>query len=147
MNKVRRPPGLSEPGAPARVPFAVATSTVMARTTGGLYAMGGILGTTLSILMPHDGPGNRGVVAVAAFGAICFGAGLAVLGDRVRPRTHQVLVGVGTILITIACHQSTSPIAALALASFYVFAACDASFFFSWPVSYTHLTLPTNREV
>ncbi|MBJ8348540.1 bifunctional diguanylate cyclase/phosphodiesterase [Antrihabitans sp. YC2-6] len=104
----------------------------MARTTGGLYAMGGILGTTLSILMPHDGPGNRGVVAVAAFGAICFGAGLAVLGDRVRPRTHQVLVGVGTILITIACHQSTSPIAALALASFYVFAACDASFFFSW---------------
>ncbi|MFH5208413.1 putative bifunctional diguanylate cyclase/phosphodiesterase [Antrihabitans sp. NCIMB 15449] len=129
---MRRTQRLGEAGAPARVPFALATSTVMARTTGGLFAMGGILGTVLSVLMPHDGPGNRLVVAVAAFGAVCFGLGLVVIGDRVRPSTHQILVVFGTILITVAVHQSTSNAAALSLASCYVFVACDSSFFFSW---------------
>ena len=132
VSSVRRHQVLDDAGAPARVPFALATSPVMARTTGGLFVMGGVLGMTLAILMPHEGPGNRVVVAIVAIGALVFGIGLAVIGDLVHPRTHQLLVPLGTILISATIQQSTSNTAALALASFYVFVACDSSFFFSW---------------
>ena len=60
----------------------------MARTTGGLYVMGGVLGTAVAILMPNDVPGNRGIVAIAALSAVLFGGGLAVVGDRLTPLTR-----------------------------------------------------------
>lgn len=113
----------------ARSPLA--TSTVMARTTGGLFLLGGLLGLFVTTQMP-DGPGNLAIVYGAAIAAVVFGALLLVWGERIPPRYHEGLVVVGSILITLAIYQSTGPIAALSLASFYVFVACDASFFFTW---------------
>ncbi|KAA0017096.1 bifunctional diguanylate cyclase/phosphodiesterase [Antrihabitans cavernicola] len=104
---------------------------VMARTTGGLFLLGGLLGFVVTTQMPA-GPGNLMVVYGAAVASILFGIVLLIWGELLPPRYHQGLVGIATILISIAIYQSTSAIAALSLASFYVFIACDASFFFTW---------------
>ena len=40
---------------------------------------------------------------------------------------------IGTLMVTVAIYESTSPIVAMALASAYVAVACEAAFFFSWP--------------
>ncbi len=114
-----------------RAPSALATSTVMARTTGALFLMGGLLGVWITALMP-EGPGNLIIVSAAALASVLFGIGLLIWGDRLHLRSHQALVTVATLLITIAIAQSTSNTAALSLATFYVFIACDAAFFFSW---------------
>ncbi|MFC7447275.1 putative bifunctional diguanylate cyclase/phosphodiesterase [Rhodococcus daqingensis] len=132
-------PGLrGEVAARARMPSALTTPTVMARTTGGFFLIGGLLGLTLTALMP-DGPGNLAVVYGSAVAAVCFGVGVLVWGERLEPSFYHPLVAVATVLISVAMYESTSSIAAVSLASFYVFIACDASFFFSWPMAAGHM--------
>ena len=117
----------------------LATSEVMAPTIGGLFLGGGLLGAAVTTQMPqgpHDSAivyGNAAVVYSLAGVAILVGVSLLLWGDRLRSSHHQVLVCVGTLMITVAIHESTSPIVAMALASAYVAVACEAAFFFSWP--------------
>jgi diguanylate cyclase (GGDEF)-like protein len=124
----------------------LATRTVMARTTGGLFLVGGVLAAVTP--QPPRGPdvsaigyGNAAVVYGLAAVAMVVGVSVQLWGDRLRPSHHHVLVCLGCLLITLAIHESTSSVAALALASVYVFVACDAAFFFSWPTAAGHVAL------
>jgi diguanylate cyclase (GGDEF)-like protein len=111
----------------------------MAPTIGGLFLGGGLLGAAVTTQMPqrpHDSAivyGNAAVVYGLAVVAMVVGASLLLWRDRLLPSHHHVLVCMGTLMITAAIYESTSPIAAVALASAYVAVACDAAFFFSWP--------------
>lgn len=87
-----------------------------------------------------EGPGNLIIVSAAALASVLFGIGLLLWGDRLNLRSHQALVTVATLLITVAIAQSTSNTAALSLASFYVFIACDAAFFFTWMMAAAQIT-------
>jgi len=58
----------------ARVRSVVATSTVMALTTGGLFFVSGSLSLLLATQMP-DGPGNLTVVYALSGAAVLVGIG------------------------------------------------------------------------
>ncbi|MFH5208414.1 putative bifunctional diguanylate cyclase/phosphodiesterase [Antrihabitans sp. NCIMB 15449] len=113
-------------------PSTLILPSLMSRTAGGLYLFGGILGTTVTILMPNETSGNRLIVGSVGASALIIGAALLILGRRVDPRTHPVLILSATVLLTVGIVNATSSIAALGFASLYVAIICDAAFFFSW---------------
>src|SRR5690606_24003728 len=45
------------------------------------------------------------------------------------------------VLVTIAVHSFPNTVAAITLASFYVFVACDAALFFAWTQAAAHIAL------
>ncbi len=110
----------------------------MARTTGCLFLLGGLLGVAITTQMPA-GPGNLVIVYAAALSAVGFGAALLRWGDELSPGFHQLLIFVATCLITVAVHEATDNFAALSIATFYVLIACDAAFFFTVPAAALHL--------
>jgi diguanylate cyclase (GGDEF)-like protein len=122
----------------ARARSVLATSTVMALTTGGLFLVGGSLGVLLATQMP-GGPGELFVVYGIAIAAVLVGIGLLAWGHQLRPIHHHVLVAGGTIMLTVAIYESTSPIAAVALASLYISTAIDACVFFTWTLAAVHV--------
>jgi diguanylate cyclase (GGDEF)-like protein len=124
--------------APARAQSVLATSTVMAYTTGALYFVSGSLGVIVATTMP-SGPGNVSVVYGIAGVATLMGISLVVWGRHLRPVHHHALAATGTALLTIAIYESTSAIAAVALSSLYVSAAVDVCVFFSWTLAAAHM--------
>ena len=110
---------------------AVATPSLMAKTTGGLFLAGGSLATVVTAQMPA---GSSGVVVMctAALIGVCVGAVLLVYGERLRPCSYQLFIVIATTLITVAIYSAPSDTAALAIASFYILVACDAFAFFGW---------------
>ncbi|TSD94418.1 EAL domain-containing protein [Skermania sp. ID1734] len=119
-----------KPNGAKRSQPAVATSAVMARTTGALFLIGGLLGFAITLLMPQE-LGRLLPVYGALIVTVGCGAVLLARGAEMPPRYHLAFVGVATLLITVAVASLTSPVAALAVATFYVFIACDAAFFFT----------------
>jgi diguanylate cyclase (GGDEF)-like protein len=103
----------------------------MAYTTGALFAVSGTLGVVIATRMP-PGPGSMTVVYGVAAAAIFVGVSLVVWGHQLRSVHHQVLAAMGTVMLTIAIYESTSPIAAVALASLYISVAIDVCVFFGW---------------
>jgi diguanylate cyclase (GGDEF)-like protein len=103
----------------------------MAYTTGALFVVSGILGVVVAARMP-PGPGSMTVVYGVAAAAILVGVSLGVWGHQLRPVHHHVLAAMGTVMLTIAIYESTSPIAAVALASLYISVAIDVCVFFGW---------------
>jgi diguanylate cyclase (GGDEF)-like protein len=122
----------------ARARSVVATSSVMALTTGGLFFVSGSLGVMLASQMP-DGPGNVAVVYGVAGAAVLVGIGVAVWGHELGPSHHHALAASGTIMLTITIYESTSPVAAVALTSLYISVAIDVCVFFSWKLAAAHV--------
>lgn len=119
---------------------------VMSRTTGAFYVMGGILGLLVTALAPtqvlHPGDeGNRMLVGSAAAVALLLGMSLLGWGPRMPHWLHHVYVVLATVLVTIAVHSFPNTVAAITLASFYVFVACDAALFFAWTQAAAHIAL------
>jgi hypothetical protein len=122
----------------ARGRSVLATSTVMAVTTGALFFVSGSLGVVLATQMP-DGPGGVSIVFTLAGMAALIGIGLMAWGHQLRPTHHHALLAMGTIMLTIAIYESTSPIAAVAFASLYISVAIDACVFFTWKLAAVHV--------
>jgi diguanylate cyclase (GGDEF)-like protein len=110
----------------------------MAYTTGVLYFVGGSLGVVVATRMP-SGPGSVSVIYGVAGAAVLIGVSLVLWGHQLRPVHHHALVATGTIMLTIAIYESTSPIAAVALSSLYVSVAIDVCVFFSWTLAAAHM--------
>jgi diguanylate cyclase (GGDEF)-like protein len=122
----------------ARVRSVLATSTVMALTTGGLFFVSGSLSLLLATQMP-DGPGNLTVVYALSGAAVLVGIGVALWGHQLEPANHHVLVVGGTLMLTVAIYEATSAVAAVALAALYISVAIDACVFFAWPLAAAHV--------
>jgi diguanylate cyclase (GGDEF)-like protein len=138
MSRVTYPRAHRATLALARARSVIATSTVMALTTGGLFFVSGSLGVLLATQMP-DGPGNLAVVYGVAGAAALLGIGVAVWGHQLRPSHHHALVAGGTIMLTIAIYDATSAIAAVALAALYISVAIDVCVFFAWRLAAAHV--------
>jgi diguanylate cyclase (GGDEF)-like protein len=119
---------------------ALATPSLMAKTTGGLFLAGGSLATVVTAQMPA---GSSGVVAmcVAALVGVCVGVVLLVYGERFRPCSYQLFLAIATTLITVAIYSAPTDTAALAIASFYLLVACDAFAFFGWFAATAHVVI------
>lgn len=119
---------------------------IMSRTTGAFYVMGGALGLLVTaiapaqVLYPGD-EGNRVLVGSAAAVALALGISLLGWGPRMPHWLHHGYVAVATVLVTIAVHSFPNTVAAITLASFYVFVACDAALFFAWSQAAAHIAL------
>jgi diguanylate cyclase (GGDEF)-like protein len=124
--------------APARARSVLATTTVMAYTTGALFFVSGSLGIVIATQMP-SGPGNVSVVYGVAGAAVLVGVSVLVWGHQLRPVHYHALVATGTIMLTIGIYESTSPIAAVALSALYVSVAIDVCVFFAWTVATAHM--------
>ena len=123
---------------PARARSVLATSAVMAYTTGMLFFVNGSSGLVVATLMPA-GPGNVGLVYGVAGAAVLVGVSLVVWGHQLRPVHHHGLVAAGTIMLTIAIYESTSAVAAVALSTLYVSVAIDVCVFFGWTLAAAHM--------
>jgi hypothetical protein len=102
----------------------------MALTTGGFFLVSGSLVLLVATQMP-DGPGDRFIVHGIVIAAVLIGIGMLAWGHQLRSVHHHALVAGGTVMLTIAIYESTSPVAAVALASLYISAAIDACAFFT----------------
>jgi diguanylate cyclase (GGDEF)-like protein len=138
MSRVTYPRAHRAALAPARARSVLATSTVMAYTTGVLFFVNGALGLVLATRMP-SGPGSVGVVYCIAGAAVLIGVSLVLWGRQLRPVHHHALVATGTIMLTIAIYESTIPIAAVALSSLYISVAIDVCVFFCWTLAAAHM--------
>ncbi len=138
MSRVTYPRAHSAALAPALAQSVLATSTVMAYTTGVLFFVSGSLGVIVATTMP-SGPGNVSVVYAIAGAAVIMGISLVVWGHHLRPEHHHVLAATGTAMLTIAIYESTSAIAAVALSTLYVSVAIDVCVFFSWTLAAAHM--------
>jgi diguanylate cyclase (GGDEF)-like protein len=138
MSRVTYPRAHRDALAPARARSVLATSTVMGYTTGALFFVSGSLGVVLATQMP-SGPGSVSVVYGVAGAAVLVGISLVLWGRQLRPIHHQALAATGTIMLTIAIYESTSPIAAVALSSLYISVAIDVCVFFSWTLAAAHM--------
>jgi diguanylate cyclase (GGDEF)-like protein len=138
MSRVTYPRAHRAALAHARARSVLATSTVMAYTTGVLFFVSGTLGVVVATQMP-SGPGSVSVVYGVAGAAVLTGISLVVWGHQLRPVHHHALVATGTIMLTIGIYESTSPIAAVALSSLYISGAIDVCVFFSWTLAAAHM--------
>jgi diguanylate cyclase (GGDEF)-like protein len=138
MSRVTHPRVHGATLALVRAQSVLATSTVMAWTTGGLFVVSGSLGLLLATQMP-DGPGNATVVYGVAGAAVLLGTAVAVWGRRLSPLHHHGLAVGGTIMLTIAVYESTSPVAAVALTALYISVAIDVCVFFDWRLAAAHV--------
>jgi diguanylate cyclase (GGDEF)-like protein len=138
MSRVTYPRAHRAALAPARARSVLATSTVMAYTTGVLFFVSGTLGVILATRMP-SGPGSVSVVYGVAGAAVLIGISLVLWGRQLRPVHHHALAATGTIMLTIAIYESTSPIAAVALSSLYISVAIDVCVFFTWSLAVAHM--------
>ena len=116
----------------------LATSTVMALTTGGLFFVSGTIALVLATQMP-EGPGNVAVVYGLAGAASLVGVSLVLWGYQLDPAHHHALVATGTMMLTIAIFESTSAVAAVAMSSLYISVAIDACVFFAWMSAAAHV--------
>ena len=123
----------------ARARSVLATSTVMARTTGALFAVSGILGIVVATQIPDGPPGDVHVVFGVAAAAVVIGMGVASWGHLLRPALYHPLVAGGTIMVTIVIFESTSSVAAVAFATLYVSVAIDVCVFFTWALAAAHV--------
>jgi diguanylate cyclase (GGDEF)-like protein len=110
----------------------------MAYTAGVLFLVSGTVGVVLATRMP-SGPGSVSVVYGVAGAAALIGVSLVLWGRQLRPVHHHALVAAGTIMLTIAIYESTSPIAAVALSSLYISAAIYVCVFFTWTLAAAHM--------
>jgi diguanylate cyclase (GGDEF)-like protein len=138
MSRVTYPRAHRAALAPARARSVLANPTLMAYTTGVLFFVNGSLGVVVATQMP-SGPGNVRVVYGIGGAAVLIGVSLAVWGHQLRPGHHHVLVATGTVILTIAIYESTSPIAAVALSSLYISVAIDVCVFFTWTLAAAHM--------
>ena len=138
MSRVTYPRAHRAALALARARSVLATSTVMALTTGALFFVSGSLGVLLATQMP-DGPGNVTVVYGVAGVAALVGIGVAVWGHQLRPLHHHALAAIGTVMLTVAIYEATSAIAAVALSALYISVAIDVCVFFTWRLAAAHV--------
>jgi diguanylate cyclase (GGDEF)-like protein len=117
---------------------AIATHRVLATTTGLLYVCGALL-VMATLCLPDRGAADVapmwGLVAIA----LAIGATTLAVGRRFPHGMYHVLVGAGTVIITLLVLLAGGGSLSLAYGSLYVFVAIDCFFFFAWPAAMLHL--------
>lgn len=113
------------------LPPVVATSAVASTTTGAFYLAGGTLGALFTAFLPDGPPGSRTVLFVLCAIALALGAVSFLTRSHFTARKHHVLIALATIIVSAAVFAATSDVAAVSIAVFYTFIACDAAFMFA----------------
>lgn len=117
---------------------AVASPLVMARSTAGLFAAGGV------IALVGTGPGHSAgmqvrLIRLLAWAAVAAGAGVWRARHRLPRWSYHLTVAAGTVLISLATAASGGVTSASLFASLYLLVAVEVFFFFRWPVALAHL--------
>jgi diguanylate cyclase (GGDEF)-like protein len=110
---------------------ALSTPHLMARTTGGLFALSGALGATITALLPQDSSSVAKLYPVA-FGCILIGVALVLWGRHMRLVHFEVLSLVGTAMLSGAIGFSPTSTVAQSMSAFSCLIALNAAFFFPW---------------
>jgi len=123
----------------------LATSQVMGLTTGFLYLAGGLVVLVVRLFAtPLATPlATRNALGLTLVGttAVVIGA-VVLLRGRLLPRGgYHVVVGLGTVMITLAVSFCPTTGSAIAVATIYTFVAIDAAFYFGWLQGSVHLLL------
>ena len=113
----------------------------MALTTGAFYSFGGVFGLAQTAVMPVDMRGSRLVCALLAAGCLVTGVVTLALGDRIPVRQQQWLLFSPTPFVAAGVWMSTSNIAAMGVACFYISVTCTGAFFLSWPAASANTTI------
>ena len=114
----------------------------MARWAAALFAAGAAL-SLLSLALPHGGEVDEATAFVVALLALPFAAGLALAGDRVPRWFFHVVMGSGTVMITIGIHTAGGGRVAGSASVFYLWVAMFAAYFFTWRAVVVQLALIT----
>ena len=107
----------------------------MARTTGAFFTFGGVFGLAQTALMPEDMRGSRLGCALIAAGCLATGILMLALGDRIPVRQQQWLLFSPTPFVAAGVWITTSNIAAMGFACFFISITCTGAFFLSWPAA------------
>ncbi|NMN93663.1 bifunctional diguanylate cyclase/phosphodiesterase [Nocardiaceae bacterium YC2-7] len=110
---------------------ALSAPYLMARTTGGLFALSGALGATITALLPQDSPEVAKLYPVA-FGCILIGIALVLWGRHLRLVHFELLSLVGTAMLSGAIGWSPTSTIAQSMSAFSCLIALNAAFFFPW---------------
>ena len=110
---------------------ALSAPHLMARTTGGLFALSGALGATITALLPQDAPEVTKLYPVA-FGCILIGIALLLWGRHLRLVHFELLSLVGTAMLSGAIGFSPTSTIAQSMSAFSCLIALNAAFFFPW---------------
>lgn len=113
----------------------VVSPAVMARTTGAFFTFGGVFGLAQTAVMPVDMRGSRLVCGLLAAACLVMGIVILALGDRIPVRQQQWLLFSPTPFVAAGVWESTSNIAAIGVAGFFVTVTCTGAFFLSWPAA------------
>lgn len=113
----------------------VVSPAVMARTTGAFFTFGGVFGLAQTAVMPVDMRGSRLVCGLLAAACLFMGIVILALGDRIPVRQQQWLLFSPTPFVAAGVWESTSNIAAIGVAGFFVTVTCTGAFFLSWPAA------------
>jgi diguanylate cyclase (GGDEF)-like protein len=125
----------SSPGRATRP--AVATPHVLGRTTGTLYAAGGLA----VLLAALAAPAASTVLLVVSATALLTGALVLRWGDRLPHGAFHALVAAGSGLITVGVLAAPSALTAVLLASIYTFVAIDVFYYFRGAAALAQLGL------
>ncbi|BBY27597.1 putative bifunctional diguanylate cyclase/phosphodiesterase [Mycolicibacterium sediminis] len=117
----------------------VATPTLMTRTGGSCFLLGGLLVAVTTTVSPTSF-GTPTVQFANAAIAVIVGTATLLWGARLRLWQLHVLVATATVQTTVSVYESADPTVAVSFATLYVFIAC-AAFFVSWRATAAHLTL------
>ncbi len=111
----------------------------MGLTAGAFYTAGGF--AALAVILCADFPqrGPRDVLLLLAAGALVGGALLLAVGRYLPRGAFHGVVGLGTVLITLAVPLCPTAATALAVTTVYAFVALDVVFFFGWLQGSAHL--------
>lgn len=109
---------------------AVATLRVLARTTGMFYLTGGLIVLGASYLGGWGSTDVRGAQIIALF-AVAVGLPILRWGHQLPRWSYHVLVGQGTLLVTLLAAFGHGGPSTIAYSAAYLFVVVDASFFFS----------------
>ncbi|WP_380155450.1 putative bifunctional diguanylate cyclase/phosphodiesterase [Kineococcus gynurae] len=123
----------------------MATPRMMALTTGWLYLAGGLTALVVGVsdlLVAADGV-PLSFLHLLAIGLTAMGTGAIVLvwGGRWPRAFFHVLVGGGSVLITLATLAAGSASGTMVAAAIFTFVAIDAAFYFAPPAALAHLLL------
>ncbi|SDJ48251.1 diguanylate cyclase (GGDEF) domain-containing protein [Frankineae bacterium MT45] len=116
-------------GASHRPP--IGTRRLFALATGGAFLACGILAAISVALGPSNAQHSLAILGLALL-CVVGGVTLAVLGRHLRCGLYQLILPIGTILISTAAYLRGGGAASINLSFLYLFPAIGSAFFFSW---------------
>jgi diguanylate cyclase (GGDEF)-like protein len=99
---------------------------LIARVIGALYAAGAVL-VFASLILPHPAPGNDGGVVACAVGATILAAALFAFARRLPSWLLQVVIALGSALISLCVYFAGQPSAYVTM---FVWIVLVSGFFF-----------------